>query len=51
MHQYLFEKVNYQNREIHDLDDIDKFKYLLMSENPQMLAWFSKFIYVGFQKK
>ena len=49
--QCLFEKVNYHYPDFRDLDDLDKFKYLLMSENPQILTWLSKFIYVGFQKK
>ena len=46
--QCLFEKVNYHYLEFRDLDDLEKFKYLL---NPQILTWLSKFIYVGFQKK
>ena len=49
--QCLFEKVNYHYPDFRDLDDLDKFKYLLMSENPQILTWLSKFIYVGSQKK
>ena len=49
--QCLFEKVNYHYPDFRDLDDLDKFKYLLMSENSKILTWLSKFIYVGFQKK
>ena len=49
--QCLFEKVNYHYPDFRDLDDLKKFKYLLMSKNPQILTWLSKFIYVGFQKK
>ena len=49
--QCLFEKVNYHYPDFRDLDDLGKFKYLLMSENPQILTWLSKFIHVGFQKK
>ena len=49
--QCLVEKVNYHYPDFRNLDDIEQFEYLLMSENPQILTWLSKFIYVGFQKK
>ena len=49
--QCLFEKVNYHYPDLRDLDDIDKLKYLLMSANPQILTWLSKFIYVVFSEE
>ena len=36
--QCLFEKVNYHYPDFRDLDDPEKFKYLLMSQNPQILT-------------
>ena len=35
-HQCLLEKVNYHYPDFRDPDDLEKFKYLLMSEDPQI---------------
>ena len=50
-HTLGIERGRHTNTEVRDLDDLEKFIYLLMSENPQILTWLSKFIYVGLQKK
>ena len=47
----LFEIANCHHSKFRDLDEIEKFKYILMSEYPQILTWLSKLIYVGFKKK
>ena len=31
-----------------DLDDLEKFQFLVMSEDPQILTWLAKFIYYGY---
>ena len=37
--QCLFEKVIYRYPDFCDLDDLEKFKYLFMSKNSQILTW------------
>ena len=49
--QCLFEKIHACFPNFVDIDDLQKFKFLLMSEDPQILTWLAKFIYTGFNQK
>ena len=46
----LFHKIRIRYPIFFDLDDLQKFQFLMMSENPQILTCLAKFIYEGFNK-
>ena len=47
----LFNKVQSRYPIFIDITDLQKFEFLLMSKDPQVLTWLAKFIYTGFNKK
>ena len=49
--QCLFNKIRIRYPIFFDLDDMQKFQFLIMSEVPQILTWLAKFIYYGFNKR
>ena len=48
--QCRFNKMRIRYPIFFDLDDLQKFQFLMMSEDPQILTWLAKFIYYGFKK-
>ena len=49
--QCLFNKIRIWYPIFFDLDDLQKFQFLMMSEDPQILTWLVKLIYYGFNKR
>ena len=49
--QCLFNKIRIRYPIFFDLDELQKFQFLMMSEDPQILTWLTKFIYYGFNKR
>ena len=46
--QCLFNKIRIRYPIFFDLNDMQKFQFLMLSEDPQILNWLAKFIYYGF---
>ena len=49
--QCLFNKIRIRYQIFFNLDDLQKFHFLMMSEDPQILTRLAKFIYYGFKKR
>ena len=49
--QCLFNKKIIRYPIFFNLDDLQKFQFLMMSEDPQILTWLAKFIFYGFYKR
>ena len=49
--QCLFNKIRIRYPIFVDLDDLQKFQFLMMSEDPHILTWLAKSIYYGFNAR
>ena len=49
--QCLINKIRIRYPIFFDQDDMQKFQFLMTSEDPQIFTWLAKLIYYGFNKK